>query len=179
MKLILFIILLVIIIRIFINKTKKNSMQNANIKFNNYIKENGIIVTNYIDIPAIDVCSKFIVDESKETVYYLSTNEKMANVNSQKISFKDVLKCELIKDSKTKLTEDKFSIFDNYNKKEYVKKLGIRITFNNLSFPYLDILFLNAIQGQTLSSNDPAVINTNKWISIINIIIERGKILRK
>lgn len=172
---IIFIIGLIIAIPISISKAKKKSRKGASVKFDNYIKENNITLTKSIDIPVVGGCSRFIVDEPTSQIYFLSTNDKMEGITAKKISFKDVIKCELIKDGKTKITEDKFSIFDNYNKKEYVKKLGIRITFNDLSFPYLDILFLNSLQGQTLFGLGNIVNTTNQWISIVNIIIERGK----
>lgn len=157
------------------SKKKKKSMDTSNEKFDKYIYDNDITVTKFVDIPTFTGSSKFIIDENNNYVYYLITNNENNLVDCKKISFKDVLKCELIKDSKIKMVEDKFSIFDNFNQKEYVKKFGLRITFNDLSFTHLDILFLNSIQGQTLFGLNHVIENTNNWIQIMNIVIERGK----
>ncbi|ALG49366.1 hypothetical protein FORC3_1989 [Clostridium perfringens] len=160
-------------ISISINKKKARNLGNE--KFQKYIEDNNIFVSKFVDMPTISGTSKFLVDEKSENVYYLATNNNTENIFVNKIPFKDVIKCELIKDSKTKLIEEKFSLFDNYNSKEYVKKFGIRIIFNDMNFPCLEILFLNSAQGQTLFGLDHVVKATNEWISIMNIVIERGK----
>lgn len=172
---ILAIIILIIGLPISISINKKKSRNLGNEKFQKYIDENNIFVTKFVDIPTVSGTSKFLVDEKSEYVYYLSANNNKEDIVVNKIPFKDVIKCELVKDSKTKLIEEKFSLFDNYNSKEYVKKFGIRITFDDMNFPYLEILFLNSLQGQTLFGLNHVVKSTNEWISVMNIVIERGK----
>lgn len=182
LKTILFILALAIIVMSvskISDKNKLESINSLNEKFNKFIYDNEIIVTEFVDMRKLEGRAKFIVDEENNCVYYLLLNNKNGFIECKRISFKDVLKCELIKDSKIKMVEDKFSIFDSFNKKEYVKTLGLRITFNDLSFTHLDIFFLNSFQGQTLSGLNHVVENTNKWIQIMNIVIERGKQLDK
>lgn len=174
--LIIWVILVIILIFAIISRNKEKNIANKSINsINEFIKNNNINVTRYVDIPdGVKGSAKFIVDEQNKKVWYIKDNVDSENF-IKSLDFKDVYKVELIKDSKVKLVESQFSIFDTYNKKEYVKKFGLRISFNDLSFTHLDILFLNSLTGQTLFGLNNVVNSTNSWIQIMNIVIERGK----
>ncbi|NFL55588.1 hypothetical protein FDB81_13285 [Clostridium sporogenes] len=176
MALILFIILCILIVPISLSM-KKNKMRTAgNNVFKNYIESHGLTITKEIDIPNYNGSSKFFIDDVNKTVNYISYNYKEPeNISLKQFTYRDVLKCEIIRDDKKVLVEDAFSIKDKLKQKDYVKKLGFRITFNDLSFPYLDILFINSLSGQTLTGLGHLVNSLNEWVSIMNIVIERGK----
>lgn len=176
MLLIIFIITLCILIPIVLSKEKKKMMRDANDVFYDFAKNNNLTITKGIDIPNYNGGSKFFVDDVNKTVNFLSyLSSNPSNVTHKQFTYKDVLKCELIKDEKKVLVEDAFSITDRLKQKEYVKKFGLRITFNDLSFPFLDILFINSTSGQTLFGQSHIVNAVNEWVSIMNIVIERGK----
>lgn len=176
---VLFIIIILIIaalISIFGSKSankKEKEKTFFNQKFDEAIKNNNIQIAKFIDLNFSDSKAKFIVDEQNKKCCYINVSKEATT--TKLFDFKDVYKVELIKDSKVKLVESQFSIFDTYNKKEYVKKFGLRISFNDLSFTHLDILFLNSLTGQTLFGLNHVVESTNSWIQIMNIVIERGK----
>lgn len=171
---ILILVVAIIIIYIAVKCNKKKFSKNAKEKINNIIQENNIKSTKAVDISRGRGISRFIVDDENEKVWYIQVDKENGKY-IKSLEFKDVYKVELIKDSKTKLTEDHFSIFNNYNKKEYVKNLGLRISFNDMQFPFLDILFLKSISGQTLTGLGHVVNSTNTWIQTMQIVIERGK----
>lgn len=174
--LIIFIIAIIILIWAIKTQNKaKNVANKSKDSIDEFIQTNNINVTKYVDIPdGTKGRARFIVDELNKKVWYIKDNIDSENF-IKSFDFKDVYKVELIKDSKVKLVESQFSIFDTYNKKEYVKKFGLRISFNDLSFTHLDILFLNSLTGQTLFGLNNVVEATNSWIQIMNIVIERGK----
>ncbi|APU61250.1 hypothetical protein EXN65_16090 [Clostridium botulinum] len=174
---IFFVIACIIIIPISLSKTKNKIRKEGNYIFENYISSHGLTVTKEIDIPSYVGSSKFFIDDVNKTANLISYNSKDSkNVELKQIPYKDVLKCEVIRDDTKVLVEDAFSLNDRLKQKEYVKKLGFRVTFNDLSFPYLDILFINSLSGQTLTGLGHIVNSLNEWVSIMNIVIERGKI---
>jgi len=161
---------------IVLSRAKKKSRKESNVIFDEYINKNGLAVTKFIDIPDYDGSSKFVVDDVNKKIHYMSVKkDNPSNIIHRQFEYNDVIKCELVKDSKIKLVEDKFSIFDNINQKEYIKKFGLRITFNDISFPFLDIYFINSVTGMTLTGLGNIVNTVNEWIAIMNIVIENGK----
>lgn len=173
---VIFILACIILVPIGLSRTKNKSKNEANVIFNEYINRNDLIVTKFIDIPTYDGSSKFFVDDVNKKVHYIAVkNNNPKDLVHKQFNYNDVIKCELVKDSKIKIIEDKFSIFDNFNQKEYVKKFGLRITFNDISFPFLDIYFINSMTGVTLTGLGNIINIVNEWIAIMNIVIETGK----
>lgn len=173
---VLIVLIIAALVSIFGSKSankKESEREFYELKFGEVIKDNNIQVTKFIDFNFPKSKAKFIVDEQNKKCCYVNVSKE--GTTAKFFNFKDVYKVELIKDSKVKLVESQFSIFDTYNKKEYVKKFGLRISFNDLSFTHLDILFLNSLTGQTLFGLNHVVESTNSWIQIMNIVIERGK----
>lgn len=176
MFLIFLIAVCIMVISIIISRGKKTSNNISQYLINEFIKRNNSTVTKAINIPGYDNRGYFFIDDNKKCVNYLVWNKSNPKeLFAKTFLYKDILKCELIKDGKTALVHDVFSFINRMNKKEYVKKLGIRITFNDLSFPYLDILFLNKTVGVTLTGLGSIVRSTNEWLTTLNIVIERGK----
>lgn len=173
----IFILILFVIIGTMwsMSKTKNKMMISGSELFDKFIKENNISVTNAINIPSYNGSGKFIIDDINKYIHYFVYTKGNDTLFHKQFSYKDVLKCELIKDGKIVLVKNIFSIIDKANRKEYVKKLGIRITFNDLSFPYLDIFFINSSTGVTLTGLGNKVALTNEWLANMNIVIERGR----
>ncbi|MFL0197006.1 hypothetical protein ACJDU8_15775 [Clostridium sp. WILCCON 0269] len=159
------------------SKTKNKMMISGDELFNKFMTENNISVTNAINISSYNGTGKFIIDDVNKYVHYFVYKQGNSNLFHKQFSYKDVLKCEIIKDGKMALVKNVFSIIDKANKKEYIKKLGIGITFNDLSFPYLDILFISSSIGVTLTGLGSKVALTNEWLAKMDIIIERGKVV--
>ncbi|WP_039653749.1 hypothetical protein [Clostridium tyrobutyricum] len=158
-----------------ISKTKAKMMQSGNEMINEFINKNNISMTKAINIPGYNGSGKFIIDDVNKFVHYFVYTKGNSNLFHKQFSYKDILKCELIKDGRIALVKDVFSIIDMANKKEYIKKFGIRITFNDLDFPYLDVYFIKSSVGVTLTGLGDKVSLTNEWLSSMNIIIDRGK----
>ena len=173
--LIIFVIIVLIIAALIsvLGSKSADKKESEKEKLNEIIKENNLQITKFVDLNFPNSKAKFIVDEQNRKCCYINITKE--GIITKFFDFKDIYKVELIKDSKVKLVESKFSIFDTYNKKEYIKKFGLRISFNDLSFTHLDILFLNSLTGQTLFGLNNVVDSTNQWIQIMNIVIERGK----
>ncbi|KEH91632.1 hypothetical protein Z962_p0006 (plasmid) [Clostridium botulinum C/D str. BKT12695] len=162
------------ILLITLSNNKKQSTKKSDDIILHYINSKGLTITKAINIPFKDGMSKFFIDDVNKKVNFI-TYKYNNDLEFKQFSYKDILKCEIIKDDKKVLVEDMFSIIDRLKQKEYIKKLGFRITFNDLSFPYLDILFINSLTGQTLTGLGHLVNSLNDWIAIMNIVIERGK----
>lgn len=159
-----------------ITNKKNKMMKNGSELFDKYIKEHNLSITKIIKIPSYDGSGIFFIDDVNKHVNYMVYKTKDPdNLFYKSFSYKDVIKCEIIKDGKTALVKDVFSVIDRVNRKEYIKKLGIKITFNDLSFPFLDIYFVNSSIGVTMTGLPNQSKLTNEWLSLMNIVIEQGK----
>lgn len=178
MGLFIFVVIIIGIVGAYFSVTSKKNkiMKNGSEVFDKYIKEHNLNVTKLIKIPGYDGSGIFFIDDINKSVNYMVYKTKNPDdLFYKNFAYKDVIKCELIKDGKTALVKDVFSVIDRVNKKEYIKKLGIKITFNDLSFPFLDIYFVNSAIGVTMSGLPNQAKLTNEWLSLMNIVIEQGK----
>lgn len=173
---ILIAILLVIIGTVHsLRKQKNETTASGNELIDRSIDKNDISVTDAINIPRYNGSGKFIIDDKKKFVHYFVYTKGKTELYHKQFSYKDVLRCEIVKDGRTAYVHDVFSFIGRANKKEYIKKFGIRIIFNDLDFPYLDIYFVNSSVGVTLTGLGAKVNLTNEWLTRMNIIAERGK----
>lgn len=174
--LIIFIIVCLALVPYSVARSKNKSIHNSDKLIQNFILENNFTVTKSINIPGYGDSGYFFIDDNKKCMNYLTwKNSDWSNLSHRTFNYKDVLKCELIKDEKIVLAKGILDFSDESNKEEYVKKLGFRITLNDLSFPNIDILLLNSTEGTQLINLGLTVNLVAQWLVAMNIIIEKGK----
>lgn len=175
----LFIVIVIIAIIIFVN-VKNSKKRNA--AFEEFTKlKDAFILNNQLTISKSNyfnnkkMINLLIIDESNEKVVYLQSPYTDVSLAGKIFDFSEVLKCEVFQNNAVYLVEEKGFISDKINKKEKIKRMGIRITFNNMSFPLLEIPFITSEVSPTSKSGLSLINDVQTWASLIEVIIQRGR----
>lgn len=170
--LILMIILALAVAPYSLAKAKNRAIRHVDKLIENFIEKNNFTVTKAINIPGYNNRGYFFIDDNKKCINYLFWEKSnSSNLYHRTFSYKDILKCELIKNKKIEDLKNKNQCIDIIKGETFLKNLGIRVILNQSSSPYLDIMFLNSAVDMEVADLDITINSLNEWLNILNNII--------
>ncbi|MDS0524204.1 hypothetical protein NNC19_00850 [Clostridium sp. SHJSY1] len=137
-----------------------------------YINEKGITITKRLDLSISDGKRIFFIDDKNKRIHDLRISPDDANpVRDFTYEYSDIVKCEVIKDEFTADNYNDLVRHDDCEEEEEVHKFGFRITVDNISSPYIEILTTKSrsklYRGEISKVTD--------WVNVINIAIKQGE----
>lgn len=149
-------------------------------EFNNELDKNNIIATQKLFLNLNKKLYQMLVidDVNKKLVYLTKTkNKKQPNlepINIQSFKYSDVLKCELISVSNYETKEANTLFSERKETRNIYYKQGFRIILNDLSNPFIEIIYDDSIIATSVSYMQ----DIEEWMSKIDIVINKGKELK-